>query len=450
MDGQAEFDQRDFGSVPRGAGPGFFSNIISATGEGLARGAIHIGEAAASAGQLGVAMVEANPIIPRLFGRKEFEPGELVRPYEKAVRSSVTRTLGQLTPSPDTVGLAGQVLGGLGEILPPLLATKGNPSMLMSATANERQRYFEAQGVDRFTARRVALLEAAVMGAGAQLPAAFGTTLLQRVGTGAAGNLALGAGQRGLEAELLSEYPKVAGQFHALSVTELLIDALMGAIFGGVHHMRARDINDAASVLENHEHMTRDTAPGEPLDERSAAAHVDAMAQTMDALLYDDRPSVPALARVADGEYGPRQASEFADDAGGSPMRMFAQEMAALGHDPKPPLREPIPINMRASLDDLPAEAARAAPQRAQAAGATDGTPDPLFGVQGSQAARMALAERPEMLVPTGERDSDGVSIVRPASEVLREAGESVQKAEADSRAFDVAAACFLSGGENA
>jgi len=141
------------------------------------------------------------------------------------------------TPKPHEVGAAGRIVGGLAEMVLPLMAGGGNPSLLIANAQLGTGQDLVRQGVDAEIAQAVGLTHGAATAVGFKIPF-LGNTLAKKVLFGATSNPALGAGAAGFSAKLLADagYTKEAGQFDAMDAEARLTEALIGAVFGGVAH----------------------------------------------------------------------------------------------------------------------------------------------------------------------------------------------------------------------
>lgn len=189
----------------------------------------------------------------------------------------------QMTPDAATTGSALRVLHGVGEggYLLAVGTLTGNPLSAAAAVggAEGGSRYQELRegGVDRGTAAASGALTGVTSGAGALLPAAYGSSLLPRLLTGAAGNTAFGIADRFADHKILEAggYPEMAEQQKALDGAQVLIDAALGATFGGIHHFTAtRDAaKQDAALTANLALRDRQSAPGVAPNPEAAAAH---------------------------------------------------------------------------------------------------------------------------------------------------------------------------------
>lgn len=217
------------------------------------------------------------------------------------VKADADARVKALTPDPATTGSAVQTIHGLvsGAYRVGVGALAGGPvvgaTFLGTTEGKSRYDQLREQGVDELTARRAALLEGTAAGAGAFLPAGYGTTLLTRLATGAAGNMGFGLVNRYADHAILDSagYHEMADQQRALDATQMLTDGLLGAAFGGISHLHARvgeaardapGVEDAA-LTANLALRDRALAPGVPVDPAAANAHDAALRQATTDLL---------------------------------------------------------------------------------------------------------------------------------------------------------------------
>ena len=224
---------------------------------------------------------------------------------EADLRENAITQLEKLKPDPRSVGLAGQILYGLGDTLGTVYAQAmgGNitPTTLAMATGisygKSQEQLYIRQGVDPLTAQSLGATDATAVGLGVVLPAAVPGRLLTRSLSGGAINTVLGVGQRSaLSYELQSAgYADLARQYAPFDAAGVMTDFVLGAFFGGVMGPRApsRDVTgrvlpsdvDTALTMNNAAHMEAGTIPGMPTDGISRQAHVDAVSKALDDLM---------------------------------------------------------------------------------------------------------------------------------------------------------------------
>lgn len=259
------------------ADPGWFGGITKSTGMGTMRG----GAEAADAMQT--------------FGRF-FDPPGADREAADELAADIHHTsVDYWTPGPAETGKVGQVLGGLSEIVLPLMVGGGNPSLLIGTETNKVGKQLVDQGVDADAATEVAMMQGAATAIGFKLPF-LGSTLTRRIASGAGGNLLVNAGASGLQQQVLQAAgeEEAALQFDPGNLEARAIDVLTGIAFGGLAHLQMRPSDRAAvAAANNAKHFQHDTAPGAPLDVNSSVAHQKAMDQATEQLLRGEPVTPP-------------------------------------------------------------------------------------------------------------------------------------------------------------
>ncbi|MFO1465874.1 MAG: hypothetical protein U1F35_05450 [Steroidobacteraceae bacterium] len=244
------------------------------------------------------------------------QEGRFLDDWYRSVDETAGSAMDFWTPNANETGAAGRVLGGFAEMVLPLAATGGNPSLLLAQTQTNAAVDLVNQGVDAQTANQVALLQGAATAVGFRLPF-LGKSLLPRVLTGAGGNLAVNTTAAFLtEQKLKSEgYDAQAQQFDPANLESRFVDVLSGAAFGALAHLGSprepKQVKDAALTADNAKHFQQDTAPGEPQDLESFVAHQDAMESATRALLTGEPVVAPAA--VTEGNFAPRAAPRAAE-----------------------------------------------------------------------------------------------------------------------------------------
>lgn len=155
---------------------------------------------------------------------------------------------GYVKPDAGSQGTAAEVLYGLGQFAPAIGATIiGGPavgaSTAFGTTYEQSYQDFRAKGVDEATARNLAAQQSTFNAAGMALPAAIGTTLATRIASGVAINTGFGGLNRYSVGETLEEkgYGDMAKQYRVFDGQAMLVDAVLGAAFGGAHHLSSRN-----------------------------------------------------------------------------------------------------------------------------------------------------------------------------------------------------------------
>lgn len=204
-------------------------------------------------------------------------------------------------PSPQTTGWLGQQLFALtsflGRAIGGSVATGspvGGAAVVGLTEGYDTKKGLEVQGVDESTATKAGVVTGVTTGLGTLAPAAVPGKLLTRVGSGAAINVAMGAGQRGATGKILEDggYKDMAEQYRMLDAAAITTDAILGAGFGAIARAGVRprpsDI-DAALTANSLHQLELDSAPGIPTDTATRNAHVNAMDEALVQLAAGDK-----------------------------------------------------------------------------------------------------------------------------------------------------------------
>lgn len=273
--------------------PSFWDGGLDAVGSGVLRGGFEAAatvEAGFNNMLIGGMDAAADLLLPepRNDGDPDVAAGERSLQAEQARANA--ELIGQLRPSAQTTGLAGQILGELAAVVPRTAGgfAAGGPlggALAAGAPAGYSGTVLaEADGVDPRTAVQKGLIDAATYGVGALLPAArIFRAAAPDVAATVGANVGLGMAARGGTAALLESrgYTQQAQQYRALDGTAMAIDALLGGAFWGLGRAMTRAASpetiDAALAGNNGLHAQHGTAPGAPVDPRSSAAHQSAL-----------------------------------------------------------------------------------------------------------------------------------------------------------------------------
>ncbi|WP_314383150.1 MULTISPECIES: hypothetical protein [Pseudomonas] len=280
--------------------PGFFTGALDVVGPNLLRGGIEAGTAIESGlssvwqGGLDAAAELLLPE-PKFGGKPNVTSAE--ESSQEALGVGVGEMAKEYRPDPTEVGVAGQIIGEAAAILPRTLAgaVLGGPVGAAAAAGGpagySRKRTAMEEGIDENTATWLGVTEGAVTGVGAAIPAAgFAKSFFGDAALAVGANVGLGMAHRGVSAELLDSggYHAQAAQYRAMDGTAIATDAILGAAFFGIGRATMRRPSteqiDAALADRNAQHADIDTAPGAPIDARSAVAHQDALRAAIDAI----------------------------------------------------------------------------------------------------------------------------------------------------------------------
>lgn len=305
-DGEAASQDQRLGRTAEKLKPGFFTGALDVVGPNLLRGGI---EAARStgAGLVKLAGTEAVSSLATAFGAG-YAPGFDAERYASdaaagadqlsaEIGSGTAESVKELRPDPTEVGMAGQIIGELSAVLPRTVAGALVGGPVGAATAAgapagySRTQTSIADGIDENTAIKLGIAEGLTTGAGAILPAArFVGPVLGDAAIAVGANIGLGMAHRGASGEILREggYHAQAAQYEMLDKTALATDLVMGLAFFGLGRATFRrpttEQVDAALTDRNAQHADIDTAPGLPVDPRSAVAHQDALRAAIESI----------------------------------------------------------------------------------------------------------------------------------------------------------------------
>jgi predicted GNAT family acetyltransferase len=274
--------------------PTFFEGAGTGISEGIMKGGANVGRFLGMAGS-------AAPIAYDAFTNDTKAQDWY---YENIVEDTLTNAVDYWTPDAKEVGKAGQLLGGLAGIALPLMATGGNPSLLIGESYANPSIDLVNQGVDANTAGTVGAINAAATGVGFYLPF-LGKNLSQRMASGIAGNLVVNTGATAAQQQVLENTGnrEIAEQYDPFDTTARTLDVLTGAVFGGLAHMGAPRIKlserDAILTANNAKNFQHDSAPGTPLDISSSVAHQNALTESLNQISRGEQVDVSSLVENA-------------------------------------------------------------------------------------------------------------------------------------------------------
>lgn len=383
-DSQRAFSRLD--ALPRvdPQDPGFFDGLAPAAARIVPALGTRFGLAAEEA-----ITPEALPIAESFDQRFGTKSADWLNEQQRITRREAIRNV----PDPHTTGTAGQILFGLGTVLPEMVgATVAGRSPVAGAAyetfveGSFRRAQLEASGVDPETAKVLGYGQGAVTGMTAFLPAALGirqgASILANAGRSiaaqAGANVTIGAGERYATAAYLEAkgYHDQAAQIHPFAGAEVATDAALGGIFGlwALKHAPAPERTpipgtsdtaaaatapiyapegpraDAAMALNLAGHAQLDVAPGLPHDIEAVNAHVDAVTKATEDLLADRPvavdeqlegaqfdplpPEVQAAQRQRELDAVGAIKDVFDDQVAAGDERIAAQPRAALDYTP--------------------------------------------------------------------------------------------------------------------
>lgn len=280
--------------------PGFFTGAMDVVGPSLLRGGIEAGTAFES-GLSSVWQGGLDAAAELLLPEPKFGGKPNVTSAEESSQETLGEGVGEMAkeyrPDPTEVGVAGQIIGEAAAILPrtvvgaALAGPVGAAAAAGGPAGYSRKRTAMEEGIDENTATWLGVTEGAVTGVGAAIPAAgFARSFVGDAALAVGANVGLGMAHRGVSAALLESngYQAQAAQYRALDATAIATDVILGAAFFGIGRATLRrpttDQIDAALADRNAQHADIDTAPGAPIDARSAVAHQDALRAAIEAI----------------------------------------------------------------------------------------------------------------------------------------------------------------------
>lgn len=190
----------------------------------------------------------------------------------------------QMGSATKMLNVGSQLVGSLPQII-------GTPSLYLSSQALDTSTEVIRQGGSIDAAMGAGGINLAANAVGFKIPAAFGSTLAQRVGSGAAANFVTGAAaDAGTAAVLQADgLDQMAESYKWNDPTARGMDILLGAAFGYKAHLDAPNLipraeRDAILTANNHDSFNRRSAPGIPMDAAAAREHAANMNQALQQL----------------------------------------------------------------------------------------------------------------------------------------------------------------------
>ena len=239
---------------PEDYDPTFFQGSIAAPVRGVAEGTIGLAQSAVGFSKRLISdpafTADIAPTV-NIFRVMFPDADKSLNDTYDTVGKQLQSARGYVKPDAGSQGTAAEVLYGLGQFAPAIGATIIGGPTVGAATAfgsSYEQSYqdFRAKGVDEATARNLAAQQSSFNAAGMALPAAIGTTLATRIASGVAINTGFGGLNRYSVGETLEEqgYADMAKQYRVFDGQAMLIDAVLGATFGGAHHLASRNATE--------------------------------------------------------------------------------------------------------------------------------------------------------------------------------------------------------------
>jgi len=309
-DNEARSQDQRLGRTADKLAPGAFTGALGVIGPNLLRGAIEGGRTIQSTAlQLGSLAVESDLAIGSSYAPDDGQLADQQQFRETQARDigeATAKSVMDLRPDPSEVGMVGQILGEAAAVLPRTVAGAFAAGPVGAAVAAGAPAGFSskqvgvAEGLDESTATKKGLIDAATVGIGVALPAAkFVKPLLGDLSIAVGANVGLGMAGRGATAALLESngYHSQAAQYKVMDGTALATDAIMGLAFFGLGRVNFRRPTtaqvDAALTERTNQHADIDTAPGAPIDPRSAMAHQDAIRTVINQLQRGEPAVLP-------------------------------------------------------------------------------------------------------------------------------------------------------------
>lgn len=206
--------------------------------------------------------------------------------------------------NPKTNGTALQILDSLGSLIPQAVLTGPVGTGVLSGISETAGQISDGMPLDVSTKLGFTTGVSNALGVG--LPAAVGSTLVQRLATGMAGNAGLGAMDRKARHDILADagFQQQADHYQWNDSKGLLIDSVLGAAFGGLAHLTggvadSRTTGEKllgglseftlpshvdAALTANEARHVEDLAPGIPTTAEANNAHVDTLYSALDAV----------------------------------------------------------------------------------------------------------------------------------------------------------------------
>lgn len=255
-EGQAWTDDKTSANParPEDYEPTFFQGSIAAPVRGVAEGTIGLAQSAVGFSKRLISdpafTADIAPTV-NIFRVMFPDADKSLNDTYDTVGKQLQSARGYVKPDAGSQGTAAEVLYGLGQFAPAIGATIIGGPTVGAATAfgsSYEQSYqdFRAKGVDEATARNLAAQQSSFNAAGMALPAAIGTTLATRIASGVAINTGFGGLNRYSVGETLEEqgYADMAKQYRVFDGQAMLVDAVLGATFGGAHHLATRNATE--------------------------------------------------------------------------------------------------------------------------------------------------------------------------------------------------------------
>lgn len=240
--------------------------------------------------------------------------------FEHVVEGIGQRTVDFWTPDAAASGTAATTLGTVFNVVgrvPQILGGGAGATTFLTDAAMAPGTEVVRAGGSNEAALGAAGVSLVTNATGMRLPAAWGSNLLTRVGTGAGANLAVGAIQNKATQEILEAdgLDELAASYDPTNPQAWLLDTVMGAAFGAQAHLAAPSHVAAVVTANNAHHFANGTLPGEPLSQRAATQHQDALGAAIEQVLKGEPVNVETRVNLADFELRPELVRTGFDDA---------------------------------------------------------------------------------------------------------------------------------------
>lgn len=278
---------------PEDYDPSWYVGSGSAFFRGAAEGTLGLA-------QTGVEMAKLSPTYSAL--REAFpELDESVDQNFNAVQKSLNDARNAVKPAANSQGVAADVLEGLGVFVPAIGATVvGGPAaggaVAFGSTYESTRQDFLGKGVDTDTAGTLALEQAGANALGMALPAGIGTGLATRLLSGVGINAGFGAANRFAVGETLEDngYSELAKQYRVWDKQAIIVDSVLGAAFGGVHHLSSPRSAEGQSTLLPPEQGEAVATPSQPPEQASQGLEVQQTAALQQSIATESATEQPA------------------------------------------------------------------------------------------------------------------------------------------------------------
>ncbi|MEN4542904.1 hypothetical protein [Pantoea agglomerans] len=274
--------------------PRWYAGSGSALFRGAAEGSIGLGQTLVETAKLSPTYSALRGDLPEL--------DEIVDQNFSTVQKSLNDARNAVKPAPNSQGMAAEILEGLGTFAPAIAASAlagpvAGGAVAFGSSYESTRQDFLGKGVNEDTAGTLALEQAGANALGMALPAGVGGRLATRLLSGIGINTGFGAANRFALGETLEEngYDELAKQYRVWDKQALLVDGVLGAAFGGVHHLTAQRADTPLA----------DPAPVAAEQTASPSAEVDSPVSaepsvTADALAPGEPAAATYESRVAD------------------------------------------------------------------------------------------------------------------------------------------------------